>query len=115
MTKVMLVRNTSRPLRCPLAKGVPGSVDEFEIIIACYWADREMLDRAHISLMWSLIMTSISWKQGQDLTDVTIRVLTGLRDVFKECRPDIVLVHGDTNTLPQGSPVAFYAQIPVVT
>ena len=35
-------------------------------------------------------------KQGQDLTDVTVRILNGMRDVFKECKPDVVLVHGDT-------------------
>ena len=52
-------------------------------------------------------------KQGQDLTDVTVRVLTGLRDVFKECRPDVVLVHGDTTTSTAGALAAFYAQIPV--
>ena len=52
-------------------------------------------------------------KQGQDLTDVTARVLTGLRDVFKECHPDIVLVHGDTTTSTAGALAAFYAQIPV--
>ena len=52
-------------------------------------------------------------KQGQDLTDVTARVLTGLRDVFKECRPDVVLVHGDTTTSTAGALAAFYAQIPV--
>ena len=47
------------------------------------------------------------------MTDVTARVLTGLRDVFKECRPDIVLVHGDTTTSMAGALAAFYAQIPV--
>ena len=52
-------------------------------------------------------------KQGQDLTDVTARVLTGLRDVFKECRPNVVLVHGDTTTSVAGALAAFYAQIPV--
>lgn len=52
-------------------------------------------------------------KQGQDLTDVTVRVLTGLRDVFKECCPDVVLVHGDTTTSTAGALAAFYAQIPV--
>lgn len=52
-------------------------------------------------------------KQGQDLTDVTARVLIGLRDVFKECRPDVVLVHGDTTTSTAGALAAFYAQIPV--
>ena len=52
-------------------------------------------------------------KQGQDLTDVTAGVLIGLRDVFKECRPDVVLVHGDTTTSAAGALAAFYAQIPV--
>ena len=52
-------------------------------------------------------------RQGQDLTDVTARVLTGLRDIFKECRPDVVLVHGDTTTSTAGALAAFYAQIPV--
>lgn len=52
-------------------------------------------------------------RQGQDLTDVTARVLTGLRDIFKECHPDVVLVHGDTTTSTAGALAAFYAQIPV--
>ena len=52
-------------------------------------------------------------KQGQDLTDVTARVLIGLRDVFKKCRPDVVLVHGDTTTSTAGALAAFYAQVPV--
>ena len=52
-------------------------------------------------------------KQGQDLTDVTARVLTGLRDVFKECRPDVVLIHGDTTTSTAAALAAFYAQISV--
>ena len=52
-------------------------------------------------------------KQGQDLTDVTVRILTGMRDVFKECRPDVVLVHGDTTTSTAAALAAFYAQIPV--
>lgn len=50
---------------------------------------------------------------GQNLTDITARVLTGLRDVFKECHPDVVLVHGDTTTSTAGALAAFYAQIPV--
>ena len=52
-------------------------------------------------------------KQGQDLTDITARVLIGLRDLFKEYRPDVVLVHGDTTTSTAGALAAFYAQIPV--
>ena len=52
-------------------------------------------------------------KQGQDLYDVTARVLVGMRDVLKECRPDVVLVHGDTTTSTAAALAAFYQQIPV--
>lgn len=52
-------------------------------------------------------------KQGQDLYDVTARVLTGLRDVLEEVHPDVVLVHGDTTTSTATALAAFYAQIPV--
>lgn len=52
-------------------------------------------------------------KQGQNLTDITSRILTGMCDVFKECRPDVVLVHGDTTTSTVAALAAFYAQIPV--
>ena len=52
-------------------------------------------------------------KQGQDLYDVTARVLTGMRDVFKQCKPDVVLVHGDTTTSTAAALAAFYQQIPV--
>lgn len=52
-------------------------------------------------------------KQGQDLYDVTARVLTGMRDVFKVCKPDVVLVHGDTTTSTATALAAFYQQIPV--
>lgn len=52
-------------------------------------------------------------KQGQDLYDVTARVLTGMRDVLKEVKPDIVLVHGDTTTSTAAALAAFYQQIPV--
>ena len=52
-------------------------------------------------------------KQGQDLYDVTARVLIGMRDVLKEVRPDVVLVHGDTTTSTAAALAAFYQQIPV--
>ena len=52
-------------------------------------------------------------KQGQDLYDVTARVLTGLRDVYKEAQPDVVFVHGDTSTSMAAALAAFYQQIPV--
>jgi UDP-N-acetylglucosamine 2-epimerase (non-hydrolysing) len=52
-------------------------------------------------------------KQGQDLYDVTARVLVGMRDVLKEAQPDVVLVHGDTTTSTAAALAAFYQQIPV--
>ena len=52
-------------------------------------------------------------KQGQDLYDVTARVLTGIRDVLKEVQPDVVLVHGDTTTSTAAALASFYQQIPV--
>ena len=52
-------------------------------------------------------------KQGQDLYDVIARMLTGMRDVFKECKADVMLVHGDTTTSTAATHVAFYQQIPV--
>jgi UDP-N-acetylglucosamine 2-epimerase (non-hydrolysing) len=52
-------------------------------------------------------------KQGQDLYDITAKVLTGMRDVFKQYKPDIVLVHGDTTTSATAALAAFYQQIPV--
>ena len=52
-------------------------------------------------------------KQGQDLYDVTARVLTGMRDVLKEVQPDVVLVHGDTTTSTAAALASFYQQISV--
>ena len=52
-------------------------------------------------------------KQGQDLYDITARVLTGMRDVLCKCKPDVVLVHGDTTTSTAAALAAFYQQIPV--
>lgn len=52
-------------------------------------------------------------KPGQDLTDITGNVLIGLRDVFRQWTPDLVLVHGDTTTAMAASLAAFYAKIPV--
>lgn len=52
-------------------------------------------------------------KKGQDLYDVTARVLVGMRDVLTECQPDVVLVHGDTTTSTAAAIAAFYQQIPV--
>lgn len=98
---------------CPLVKEFQKHPEDFNTIVCVTGQHREMLDQVlqifdvHPNYDLNIM------KQGQDLTDVTARVLTGLRDVFKECRPDVVLVHGDTTTSTAGALAAFYAQIPV--
>lgn len=115
MKTVMLVFGT-RPeaiKMCPLVKEFQKHPKDFNTIVCVTGQHREMLDQVlqifdvHPNYDLNIM------KQGQDLTDVTARVLTGLRDVFKECRPDVVLVHGDTTTSTAGALAAFYAQIPV--
>ena len=113
--KVMLVFGT-RPeaiKMCPLVKEFQKRSDEFETIVCVTGQHREMLDQVLTIFDVKPDYDLNIMKQGQDLTDVTARVLTGLRDVFKECRPDVVLVHGDTTTSTAGAIAAFYAQIPV--
>lgn len=115
MKKVMLVFGT-RPeaiKMCPLVKELQKHPDEFETIVCVTGQHREMLDQVLTIFDVKPDYDLNIMKQGQDLTDVTARVLTGLRDVFKECRPDVVLVHGDTTTSTAGALAAFYAQIPV--
>ncbi len=115
MKKVMLVFGT-RPeaiKMCPLVKEFQKRPDEFETIVCVTGQHREMLDQVLQVFDVKPDYDLNIMKQGQDLTDVTARVLTGLRDVFKECRPDVVLVHGDTTTSMTGALAAFYAQIPV--
>lgn len=115
MKKVMLVFGT-RPeaiKMCPLVKEFQKHPDEFETIVCVTGQHREMLDQVLQVFDVKPDYDLNIMKQGQDLTDVTARVLTGLRDVFKECRPDVVLVHGDTTTSMAGALAAFYAQIPV--
>lgn len=98
---------------CPLVKEFQKRSGEFETIVCVTGQHREMLDQVLQIFDVKPDYDLNIMKQGQDLTDVTARVLTGLRDVFKECRPDIVLVHGDTTTSMAGALAAFYAQIPV--
>lgn len=115
MKKVMLVFGT-RPeaiKMCPLVKEFQKDTKNFETIVCVTGQHREMLDQVLTIFDVKPDYDLNIMKQGQDLTDVTARVLTGLRDVFKECRPDVVLVHGDTTTSTAGALAAFYAQIPV--
>lgn len=115
MKKVMLVFGT-RPeaiKMAPLVKEFQLNQTDFETIVCVTGQHREMLDQVlsifNITPDYDLNIM----KQGQDLYDVTARVLTGMRDVFKQVHPDIVLVHGDTTTSTAAALAAFYQQIPV--
>lgn len=115
MKKVMLVFGT-RPeaiKMCPLVKEFQKHKDEFETIVCVTGQHREMLDQVLKIFEVRPDFDLNIMKQGQDLYDVTARVLTGMRDVFKECKPDVVLVHGDTTTSTAAALAAFYQQIPV--
>ncbi len=115
MKKVMLVFGT-RPeaiKMCPLVKEFQRRTEEFEAIVCVTGQHREMLDQVLRIFDVEPDIDLNIMKQGQDLTDVTVRILNGMRDVFKTCRPDVVLVHGDTTTSTAAALAAFYAQIPV--
>ena len=98
---------------CPLVKEFQKHPEEFETVVCVTGQHREMLDQVLKIFEVTPDIDLNIMKQGQDLTDVTVRILTGMRDVFKECRPDVVLVHGDTTTSTAAAMAAFYAQIPV--
>ena len=115
MRKIMLVFGT-RPeaiKMAPLVKEFQKHPESFETIVCVTGQHREMLDQVlkifDIKPDYDLNIM----KQGQDLYDVTARVLTGMRDVLKEVKPDVVLVHGDTTTSTAAALAAFYQQIPV--
>ena len=98
---------------CPLVKEFQKHPTEFETIVCVTGQHREMLDQVLTIFDVKPDYDLNIMKQGQDLYDVTARVLTGMRDVFKECKPDVVLVHGDTTTSTAAALAAFYQQIPV--
>lgn len=115
MKKIMLVFGT-RPeavKMAPLVKEFQKHPDSFQTIVCVTGQHREMLDQVldifDIRPDYDLNVM----KQGQDLYDVTAKVLCGMRDVLKEVQPDIVLVHGDTTTSTTSALAAFYQQIPV--
>lgn len=115
MKKIMLVFGT-RPeaiKMAPLVKKLQTDKDSFETIVCVTGQHREMLDQVleifEITPDYDLNIM----RKGQDLYDVTSRVLTGMRDVLTEVKPDIVLVHGDTTTSTAAALAAFYQQIPV--
>lgn len=115
MKKIMLVFGT-RPeaiKMAPLVKEFEKYTDDFQTIVCVTGQHRQMLDQVlqlfEITPDYDLNIM----KQGQDLYDVTSRVLLGMRDVLKEVQPDVVLVHGDTTTSTAAALAAFYQQIPV--
>ena len=97
----------------PLVKEFEKYPNYFQTIVCVTGQHREMLDQVlnlfEIKPHYDLNIM----KQGQDLYDVTARVLVGMRDVLKEAQPDVVLVHGDTTTSTAAALAAFYQQIPV--
>lgn len=115
MKKILLVFGT-RPeaiKMCPLVKEFQKYPNDFETIVCVTGQHREMLDQVlHIFDVMPDYDLNIM-KQGQDLYDVTAKVITGMRDVLNECKPDVVLVHGDTTTSTAAALAAFYQQIPV--
>lgn len=115
MKKVMLVFGT-RPeaiKMCPLVRAFQKRKDEFDTIVCVTGQHREMLDQVLKIFDVKPDIDLNIMKQGQDLTDVTVRILTGMRDVLQASKPDVVLVHGDTTTSTAAALAAFYAQIPV--
>ena len=97
----------------PLVKEFQKHPDKFETIVCVTGQHREMLDQVLRIFGITPNFDLNIMKQGQDLYDVTARVLTGMRDVLKETHPDLVLVHGDTTTSTSAALAAFYQQIPV--
>ena len=115
MKTVMLVFGT-RPeaiKMAPLVKEFQKYPEAFKTVVCVTGQHRQMLDQVlqlfEIAPDYDLNIM----KQGQDLYDVTARVLVGMRDVLKEAQPDVVLVHGDTTTSTAAALAAFYQQIPV--
>ena len=115
MKNIMLVFGT-RPeaiKMAPLVKEFQKHSDKFNTIVCVTGQHRQMLDQVlqlfDITPHYDLNIM----KEGQDLYDVTARVLVGMRDILKETRPDVVLVHGDTTTSTAAALAAFYQQIPV--
>ena len=115
MKRIMLVFGT-RPeaiKMAPLVKELQKNTKDFQTIVCVTGQHREMLDQVLSIFEIKPDYDLNIMKQGQDLYDVTARVLTGMRDVLKEANPDIVLVHGDTTTSTAAALAAFYQQIPV--
>ncbi len=115
MKTVMLVFGT-RPeaiKMAPLVKEFQKHNNEFKTVVCVTGQHRQMLDQVLALFEITPDYDLNIMKQGQDLYDVTARVLVGMRDVLKEVQPSVVLVHGDTTTSTAAALAAFYQQIPV--
>ncbi len=115
MHKILLVFGT-RPeaiKMCPLVKEFQKYPDDFETLVCVTGQHREMLDQVLKIFEVKPDYDLNIMKQGQDLYDVTSKVLLGMRDILKEVQPEVVLVHGDTTTSTAAALSAFYQQIPV--
>jgi UDP-N-acetylglucosamine 2-epimerase (non-hydrolysing) len=115
MKKILLVFGT-RPeaiKMAPLVKILQRNTKEFETVVCVTGQHREMLDQV-LSIFEIIPDFDLAiMKPGQDLSDITVKVLLGMRDVIQKVQPDIVLVHGDTTTSMTTALAAFYQQIPV--
>jgi UDP-N-acetylglucosamine 2-epimerase (non-hydrolysing) len=112
--RVLLVFGT-RPeaiKMAPVARAI-AATDELDLKICVTAQHRQMLDQVLELFEIKADFDLNLMRPGQDLTDITSRVLSGMRDVFAEWRPDIVLVHGDTTTTMAAAIASFYARIPV--
>ena len=115
MKKIMLVFGT-RPeaiKMCPLVKEFQKHPETFETIVCVTGQHREMLDQVLRIFEVQPDYDLNIMKQGQDLYDVTARVLVGMREILDTVKPDVVLVHGDTTTSMAAAMAAFYRRIPV--
>ena len=114
MIKVMSIFGT-RPeaiKMAPLVKELE-SRKEIESIVCVTAQHRQMLDQVLQTFNIKPDYDLNIMKQGQTLSEVTSRALLGLEKIFKEEKPDIVLVHGDTTTTFAGALAAFYNQIAI--
>ena len=115
MKTIMLVFGT-RPeaiKMAPLVKAFQADQEHFRTIVCVTAQHRQMLDQV-LNLFEIVPDYDLNiMKAGQDLYDITSRVLTGMRDVLDEVKLDVVLVHGDTTTSTAAALAAFYKQIPV--
>jgi UDP-N-acetylglucosamine 2-epimerase (non-hydrolysing) len=113
--KIMLVFGT-RPeaiKMAPVYHALKGLSDEFETLLCVTAQHRQMLDQVLKAFDITPDIDLNLMKPGQDLFDVTTSVLTGMRDVLRTCKPDVLLVHGDTSTTLAASMAGFYLGVPV--